>query len=86
MTRQQKCQTDQTDSLHQCRHRLVPIVQHALVQNWEQDSQAEDLERVLDWALVQGSVIVSGWALEPVLAMGSALVLDWALVPQLEMV
>ena len=45
---------------------------------------------MLDWALVQDSVIVSGWVLEPVLepvlALGSALVLDRALVPQLETV
>ena len=47
---------------------------------WEQESRARDLERVLDWALVQDSVMVSDWALEPVLAMGSALVLDRALV------
>ena len=53
---------------------------------WEQESRARDLERVLDWALVLDSVMVSDWALEPVSAMGSALVLDRTLVPQLETV
>ena len=48
---------------------------HALVK-WGQESQAKDLERVLDGALVQGSVMVSGWALEPVLAMGR----PWCLI------
>ena len=61
-------------------------MQHALVRKWEQESRAKDLERVLDWGLVQDSVMVSGWALEAVLAMGSALVLDRALAPQLETV
>ena len=61
-------------------------MEYALVQKWEQESRARDLERVLDWALVQGSVMALDWALEAVLAMGSALVLDRALVPQLETV
>ena len=54
-------------------------MQHAPVK-WEQESRARDLERVLDWALVQDSVMVSDWALEPVLAMGLAKV---SLVPEL---
>ena len=78
--------------LHRSKKPQLPQLRHSMIRQQKSPKdrfhfhhqccrRLEPIVGVLDWALVQGSVLASGLALEPVSAMGSELASDWALEP-----